>query len=142
MERLVADSARFDVFKLADACLAGDAARAVRILHALRAEGDAVPALIGPVVQALLRLAGLAAEAARGGDLRAAMAAQRIWDSRQAQFRRALERHDANCWEAIAIECGRIDRMAKGRAQGDPWIAFERLLVAMANPRGRKLLVA
>ena len=142
MERLVADSARFDVFKLADACLAGDAARAVRILQALRAEGEAVPALVGPVVQQLLQLAGLAAEAARGGDVRAAMNAQRIWDSRQAQFRRALERHDARRWEALAIEAGRIDRMAKGREAGDAWIAFERLLVAMANPRGRALFAA
>lgn len=142
MERLVADSARFDVFKLAEACLAGDAARALRIVRALRSEGEAVPALIGPVAQQLQQLAGLSAEAARGGDLRAAMNAQRIWDSKQAQFRRALERNDAKRWELFAIEAGRIDRMAKGREAGDPWIALERLLVAVVTPRGRRLLVA
>ncbi|MBS0193240.1 MAG: DNA polymerase III subunit delta [Proteobacteria bacterium] len=142
MQRLVADSARFDVFKLADACLEGDAARMLRIVHALRAEGDAVPALLGPLVQQILQLAGLAAEAARGGDLRAAMTAQRIWDTKQTAFRRAIERHDAARWEAFAIEIGRIDRMAKGREVGDAWIALERLLVAIATSRGRRLLVA
>jgi DNA polymerase-3 subunit delta len=142
MERLVADSARFDVFKLADACLAGDAARAVRILRSLRGEGEAVPALIGPVVMQLVQLAELSAESARGGDLRAAMNARRIWDSKQAQFKRALERHDAARWERFAIETGRIDRMSKGREQGDPWIALERLLAAVSNPRAGKLVGA
>ncbi|HTA65671.1 MAG TPA: DNA polymerase III subunit delta, partial [Xanthomonadaceae bacterium] len=84
----------------------------------------------------------LSAEAARGGDVRAAMSAQRIWDSKQAQFKRALERHDAKRWEGFAIEAGRIDRMSKGREPGDPWIALERLLVAAASTRGRRLLAA
>jgi DNA polymerase-3 subunit delta len=142
MEQLVADSARFDAFKLIDACIAGEASRALRILRALRAEGEAVPALMGPIVQSLLQLAALSAEAARGGDLRSAMAAQRIWDSKQAQYRRALERFDAARWEQFAIEAGRIDRMSKGRADGDPWVAMERLLAAVAQPRARKLLSA
>ena len=142
MEQLVADSARFDAFKLVDACISGDAARALRILRALRAEGEAVPGLMGPVVQSLLQLAALSAEAARGGDLRAAMNAQRIWDSKQSQFKRALERHDAARWENFAIEAGRIDRISKGRVAGDAWVALERLLTAIALPRARKLLSA
>ena len=142
MEQLVADSARFDAFKLVDACINGDAARALRIVRALRAEGEAVPALMGPIVQSVLQLATLSAEAARGGDLRAAMNAQRIWDSKQAQFKRALERHDAARWEQFAIEAGRIDRISKGREHGDAWVALERLLTAIALPRARKLLSA
>jgi DNA polymerase-3 subunit delta len=140
MQRLVADSARFDAFKLTDACLTGDAVRTLRILRSLRSEGEAVPALIGPVVQQLLQLAELSAEAANGGDLRAAMTAHRIWDSKQAQFKRALERHDARRWEHFAIEAGRIDRMSKGREQGDPWIALERLMTAVCTPRARRLI--
>ena len=140
MQRLVADSARFDVFKLADACLAGDAVRTLRILRSLRSEGEAVPALIGPIVQQLLQLAELSAEAASGGDLRALMTAHRIWDSKQAQFKRALERHEARRWEHFAIEAGRIDRMSKGREQGDPWIALERLMTAVCTPRARRLI--
>lgn len=142
MQQLVADSSRLDVFKLVDAALAGDAARVPRIVRGLRGEGEAVPALVGAIAPQLLQLATLASVAARGGDLRAAMTAQRIWDARQAQFRRALERHDAAAWENFAITLGGIDRMAKGRADGDPWLALERLLVAIADPRGRRLLVA
>lgn len=140
MQRLVADSARFDAFKLVDACIAGEPGRALRIARALRVEGEELPKLMGAMLPTLLQLAGLAAEAARGGDLRAAMTAQRIWDSRQAQFRRTLDRHDADRWEAFAIEAGRIDRMAKGREAGDPWLALERLLAAVASARGRALV--
>ncbi len=141
MERLVADAARFDVFKLVDASLAGDTARALRIVRALRAEGETVPALLGAIASQLRALAELAADAA-GGGVQAAMQARGIWEFRQALYRRALERHDFRQWETFAIEVGRIDRIAKGRGEGDAWVALERLLAAVATPRARRLLEA
>jgi DNA polymerase-3 subunit delta len=140
MDRLVADSSRFDAFKLIDAALAGEASRALRMLRSLRAEGEAVPGLMGPVVGPVLALAALAQVKASGGNLGAAMQAQRIWESKQSLYKRALERHDADRWERFAIECGRIDRIAKGRAAGDAWLALERLLAAIAQPRAHRLL--
>jgi len=140
MDRLVADSSRFDAFKLIDAALAGEASRALRMLRSLRAEGEAVPGLMGPIVGPVLTLAALAEVKASGGNLGAAMQAQRIWDSKQSAYKRALERHDAARWEQFAIECGRIDRISKGRAAGDAWIALERLLAAIAQPLARRLL--
>ena len=145
MDRLVADSSRFDAFKLIDAVLAGEASRALRMLRSLRAEGEAVPGLMGPIVGPVLTLAALAEVQASGGNLGAAMQAQRIWDSKQSQYKRALERHDPARWEQFAIECGRIDRISKGRGRigedpGDAWLALERLLAAIAQPRARALL--
>jgi DNA polymerase-3 subunit delta len=147
MEQLVADSARFDAFKLVDACINGDAARALRIVRALRAEGEAIPALMGPIVQSVSQLAAVSAEVARGGDVRAAMSAQRIWESKQPQVKQALDRHSAARWEMFAIEAGRVDRISKGRGRigvdpGDAWIALERLLTAVALPRAWKMLNA
>src|SRR5438045_100192 len=46
VERAVADVSRFDVFQLSEAWLAGDAARALRILAALEAAGEGVPLLL------------------------------------------------------------------------------------------------
>jgi DNA polymerase-3 subunit delta len=57
LEDLVADSARFDVFKLVDAAMTGDAVRALRVLAGLRAEGEAVPGLMGFVLWRLQQLA-------------------------------------------------------------------------------------
>jgi len=140
MDRLVADSSRFDAFKLIDAALAGETTRALRMLHSLRAEGEAVPGLMGPIVGPLLTLAALADVKASGGNLSAAMQSQRIWDSKQSQYKRALERHDAARWEQFAIEAGRIDRISKGREAGNAWLALERLLAAIAQPRAGRLL--
>jgi len=142
MDALVADAARFDVFRLLDAAMNGEGALAVRMLAGLRAEGEAVPALMGMVVMELTRAASLARVQARGGNLGAEFKAQRVWDSKQAVYRRALQRHPAAAWERFVVEAGRVDRIAKGRAAGDAWQVLERLLVAIAERDALRLLAS
>ena len=60
MESLVADSARFDVFRLVDAALNGNPPQVSRMLAGLRAEGAAIPALMGMVAKELQAAATLA----------------------------------------------------------------------------------
>ncbi|MCD7099417.1 DNA polymerase III subunit delta [Stenotrophomonas sp. MMGLT7] len=141
MESLVADAARYDVFRLAESMLSGQAAPALRMLAGLRAEGEAVAALLPILIKELLRTAALARVQARGGNLGAEMKGQGIWESRQAPFKRALQRHaEPRRWERFVAEASRIDRIAKGRAPGDAWVALERLLLAVAEPRAVGLL--
>lgn len=140
MEALVADSARYDVFKLVEAALAGESQRAVRMLRSLRLEGEQVPGLVPILAMELLKIASLARIAAAGGNLANAMRDARIWDAKQAVYRRALEKHPASRWEQFVAEAGRIDLISKGRLAGDPWLALERLLVAMAQAKARVLL--
>ena len=140
MEALVADSARYDVFKLVEASLAGESQRAVRMLRSLQLEGEQVPGLVPILAMELLKLASLARIAASGGNLANAMRDAYIWDTKQALYRRALEKHPASRWEQFVAEAGRIDLMSKGRLGGDPWLALERLLVAMAQAKARALL--
>nr|WP_295382129.1 DNA polymerase III subunit delta [Pseudoxanthomonas sp.] len=143
MQSLVADAARYDVFRLTDAMLAGQGPQVSRMLAGLRAEGDVVAGLMPMVVKELLRTAQLARVQAVGGNLAAEMKAQGIWESKQAPFKRALQRHAApQRWERFVAEASRIDRIAKGRAPGDAWVAMERLLLAVAEARAVRLLVA
>jgi len=142
MERLVADSARYDVFKLAEAALAGDCQRAVHMVNALRAEGEQVPGLLPILAMELLKVASLARVASGGGNLMNAMRDARVWDSKQALYRRAIERHPASRWEAFVAEAGRIDLIAKGRLGGDPWLALERLLAVISEAKARRLLAS
>jgi len=142
MESLVADAARYDVFRLVDTAMNGQGAQTARMLAGLRAEGAAVPALLGMVAMELQRAASLAQVQARGGNLGAEFKAQRIWDSKQAAYRRALSRHDAARWERFVAVVGRIDRTAKGRGEGDAWQQLERLLLAVADTRATRLLQA
>lgn len=140
MHELVADAARFDVFRLIDGALNGQPAHVLRILAGLRAEGLAVPALMGMVVMELQRAALFAGVQARGGNLASEFRAQRVWEAKQAVFRRALQRHGPARWERFLAEAGRVDRMSKGRAAGDPWQALERLLLAVADKRALPML--
>ena len=142
MEQLIAESARYDVFGLVDAALNGQPAQVARMLAGLQAEGEAVPALMGMVTMELLRAAALAQTKAHGGNLAAEFRAQRVWDSKQAAYTRALSRHDAAQWERFVAEAGRVDRISKGRLGGDAWRQLERLLLAVADPKARRALVA
>jgi DNA polymerase-3 subunit delta len=143
MESLVADAARYDVFRLTDTMLDGQGALVSRMLSGLRAEGEAVAGLMPMVTRELLRTAALARVQARGGNLGAEMKAQGIWETRQAPFKRALQRHaNPARWDRFVAEASRIDRTAKGRGDGDAWIAMERLLLAVADARAVRLLVA
>src|SRR3546814_4242624 len=92
------------------------------------------------VVKELLTVATLARVQARGGNMAAEFRAQRVWDSKQATYRRALQRHAASHWERFVAEAGRIDRIAKGRAPGDAWQVLERLLLVVADAKARPLV--
>ncbi len=143
MESLVADSSRFDVFRLVDAAMNGQAAQVARMLAGLRAEGEAVPALLGMVVKELTTLAALS----RARNLAAEFKAQRVWDSKQAMYTRALKRHSPERWQRFVADVGRVDRIAKGRVRlgeesADPWLQLERVLLAVADKRAVGLLAS
>jgi DNA polymerase-3 subunit delta len=142
MGMLVADASRFDVFRLVDAAMNGQGAQVSRMLAGLRAEGEAVPALLGMIVKELQATSALAQVQARNGNLASEFKAQRIWDSKQAMYRRALQRHGPRHWERFIAHAGKVDRIAKGRAAGDAWSALERLLLAVADSKAVRLLAS
>jgi DNA polymerase-3 subunit delta len=142
MESLVADAARYDVFRLSEAAFSGQPQAVLRMLAGLRAEGEAVAALMPILIRELLLTAGLSRVQASGGNLAGEMKAKGIWESRQAPFKRALQRHpDPRRWERFVAEASQVDRMAKGRADGDPWLGLERLLIALSEAQAVRLLV-
>lgn len=138
LDTMLAEQSRLDVFALADAALAGDAARSLRILRGLRAEGEAiVPVLswLGGQVELLAR----AAEAGeRGGGADRALRAERVWDSRLALYKGALNRLGVRgCGKALNT-LAHLDRVAKGRESGDVWLEAERLVLSLCGIRRRR----
>jgi DNA polymerase-3 subunit delta len=136
MEQLVADSARYDAFKLTDAAFAGDGSRALRVLAGLRAEGEDLIPLMGWVVNQLQ----LALRLANARDFAAQAKAERLWQSREQLFRQALRRAPREHWLKCLARAARIDRIAKGRESGDAWREAERLIAALAEPRSAAAL--
>lgn len=138
---LVAQSARYDIFRLMEACFSGHPDAVLRMLQGLRAEGEVVPALMPMVIRELMAASGLARVQERGGNLATEFKSRGVWESRQAPYKRVLSRHgDGRRWERFVIEASRIDRMAKGRLPGDAWRTLERLLLAIAAPGAIPLL--
>ena len=125
--RTVGDSARYDVFQLAEAAAAGDAARALRVLTGLRGEG-AEPTLI---LWALVReLRGLwqARERDRLGSNGGGG-----WNQAAKPSPRALRRAGKMPLAALLQEAARVDRTIKGIAPGDSWSAIVSLTMGMAG---------
>lgn len=137
MEQLVADNARYDAFKLTDAALGGDGARALRIIDGLRAEGEELIALMGWLVNQLQ----LAMRLANAQDFAAQARAERLWPAREQLFRKALRRAPREHWMQCLARAARIDRIAKGREAGDAWLEAQRLIAAIAEPRAAQALV-
>lgn len=132
LEASVADDARYDVFRLADAAIGGDAGRALHIVAGLRAEGEELIPLLGWLLMQLRLLLRLAA----APNVDAALRNERIWpQAREGLFRRALKQSDRMHWERCLAQAGLIDRIAKGRGDGDAWRELERLIAAIAAPR-------
>lgn len=133
----VADSSRYDVFKLVDAALAGDARRALRVLGGLRAEGLEPVIVFWALGRELSLLASLADAVRRREDLGALMRKHRIWDSRQAQLRSCLGRVQYDEFHRLLKAARRGDAASKGQLRADPWQLATNLVLALALA-GRK----
>lgn len=131
----VAESARFDVFKLSDAILAGDLARAVTVLAALRAEGVQPPLIAWAVGRELSLLARLAHAVRSGERIEQAMGRQHVWRRREPLVRRAVARYDWDDLAALLRLAARADRAIKGLERTPPWEALTELVLATADPK-------
>ena len=133
----VADSARFDLFGLLDAALAGEAAHALRMLEGLRGEGVETPVILWGLARELRLLAGLAQQHGQGVPLERLIAQAKppIFGKRQALVGRAVQRFPASRWNQLLGDAQRIDEQIKGQAPGDPWSGLAQLTLAIAGVR-------
>jgi DNA polymerase-3 subunit delta len=121
IEGAVMDVARYDVFKLGEAILAGDRARLVRMLDGLRGEGVALPLVLWAITEEIraLYLVGRALQA--GKPMPVALREARVWGARADLLPRALRRVPAAALEAALLHAARADRLVKGLGRSDPW---------------------
>lgn len=141
----VADSARFDSFGLVDCLLEGNAARAMRMINGLRAEGEDALHLLGTLTWALRGLAEINHEMHDGRSLDAALERRYAWKRRKGLIQRGLRRLGGNRLHNLLRFAARIDRVAKGMEQGDGWEELTRLSLAIAGVRpvgGRRPMTA
>jgi DNA polymerase-3 subunit delta len=128
----VADSARFDVFRLSEAVLEGEVDRALRVLAGLRSEGTEPTLVLWALTKALRDLwgaiSGPGAGRARGG-----------WQRQAAALEKAARRAPRLSFHALTLRATRADRMIKGRLQGDAW---DEMALLAADICGRPAIAA
>ena len=117
----VANSSRYDVYKLVDAALNGDAKRALKILAGLRAEGVEPVIVVWALTRELRTLASLTDAISQGTDLSSGMQKTGVWRSRESLVRRCIGRHQHGDFHRLLKEASHADRAAKGQSQADPW---------------------
>lgn len=132
----VRDVARFDVFQLTEAMLAGDSARSLRIAQGLHDEGQALLMILAMIVRELRLLYRLAQEPAPQRP--ALMRQLRIFSNKQALYQSALQRLTLLQTMRLLQHANDIDRLSKGlpcpgRLQ-DPWAELRTLLWRCTHP--------
>lgn len=133
----VADSARFDVFGLVEACLNGNAVHALRMLEGLRGEGEEPLFICSMLARELRLLSGLALQISQGVPADRAFAAARppVWDKRKPLLGKALQRLAYKNFSSMLRDAQQIDAQIKGQAAGDPWNSLARLCLQLAGQR-------
>jgi DNA polymerase-3 subunit delta len=141
VERAVLNVARYDVFGLRDAMLAGDARRTVRMLEGLRAEGEALPLVLWAVGDEIRLLARIAEARANGQDSGALLRRLRIFGAHEKLALQALSRVPAKTWQAAVQHAHEVDRLIKGLVVpgrlSNPWDEMTRLALRVAAAGSR-----
>ena len=129
----ITDSARYDVFKLIDSILAGQASQAIRMLRGLREEGTE-PIVVNWALNKELRgLCAMRLDMEAGSSVSAATTKAGVWRSRLNIIEKVLSAHSAGLLREQFLSTINIDRMIKGAMAGDPWNEIESVCVALAR---------
>jgi len=137
IEAAVLNVARYDVFKLGEAVLAGQTARVLRMLDGLRAEGEA-PVLVHWTLAEDIRALKRAKDAvAQGKPLPLALREARVWGAKERLFERLvplLSDHTLAHWVESASVCdGLIKGLKHPHWPLDAWDGLKRLALMVTQ---------
>lgn len=135
VEAAVLNVARYDVFKLSEAVLAGQAARVQRMLDGLRAEGEAEVLVHYTLAEDIRALKRVKDAMGQGRPLPIALREQRVWGLKERLFERVLPRLSATSLDNLLHAAHVVDGIVKGlKAPGwptDGWQALQRLAMQL-----------
>ena len=117
--------ARYNVFELTEAMLAGDLPRLNRMLDGLKGEGEPLVLILWSVTEELRLLSKLKAASDAGESVQQLMRSNRIWGNKERLYPLALRRvQPVKLRRAMQLAAG-LDRQAKGlpvsELPSDPW---------------------
>lgn len=124
----IQDEAHYDIFDLSMAFLMGDGSKYIRIIHHLQAEGVSPSMVLWSITNAMRTLIKLHVGMAQK-PLSSLFQQHRVFGPNQAAMRRGLAAISLSDAHGVLLRAFEIEKIIKGVEVGDPWLAFEALLM-------------
>ncbi len=140
VEAAVLNVARYDVFKLGEAVLAGQVARALRMLDGLHAEGEAAVLVHWTLAEDIRGLKRVKDAMASGKPLPLALREARAWGAKERLFERAVVVASDTALAELLAAAQVCDGLVKGLRHPDwpidAWEGLERLVLMVCERIG------
>ena len=140
IESAVLNVARYDVFKLGEAVLAGQVARALRMLDGLQAEGEAAVLVHWTLTEDIRALKRVKDAMTAGKPLPMALREARVWGAKERLFERVVpllsEHTVAHLVEAAQVCDGLVKGLKHPDWPHDPWDGLKRLVLMVCEHVG------
>jgi DNA polymerase-3 subunit delta len=137
VESAVLNVARYDVFKLSEAVLAGQSVRVQRMLEGLQAEGEAEVLVHYTLAEDIRALKRVKDAMGQGRPMPMALREQRIWGARERLFERVLPRLSADALNQLLQSAHQADGIVKGlklpQWPHSGWQALHRLALQLCS---------
>lgn len=135
IEEAVVISSRYDVFRLVDACLAGQSQQIYRIVNTLKQEGIDAILVLWALARECRMLARISFQQSQGQSLSGLLRQERVFDRRQGIVTSALQRGTPRLFQYLLQQARAIDEMIKGGQPGNVWDALTRLSFRLAGTK-------
>jgi DNA polymerase-3 subunit delta len=130
---VVADSSRYDVFKLIDCVLGASIKRIFKVLPALQAEGVAAPVVLWALTREARTLIKIKRAIAQGQNRDLVFKKNQIWDKRKSLVDHALRRLSEQDLNTVLLLSAKADRQIKGQQQGNAWETLRIICLTFAS---------
>ena len=131
VENAVLNVARYDVFKLSEAVLAGQAVRVARMIDGLQAEGESEVLVHWALAEDIRNLKRVKDAINAGRPMPMALRENRVWGVKEKLFERALPQISDSTLASLLQAAHKVDGIVKGLKQPDwpasGWQALHRL---------------
>lgn len=134
IHRSVANSARFDSFRLVECSLLGQLDECLRVASGLHRMNTPIQPVVGALYRELSLAATVRAAVRSGKSESSVFRNFNIWSARQGPMKAAIQRLSEYQLDDSFRSLALIDRQSKGRAAGDPWQTLDRLLWHLCDP--------
>lgn len=132
VRKAVADSARFDAFRLAELVMTGHAGAALRCIRGLRESDTPEPAVLWALGREL-EIALVVARRSQRESPQRVFADLKVWQSRQPPIEACIRRNGPRRLAAAIGRLSRLDLLSKGQVEGEFWLELERLCAGLAS---------